>query len=135
MRTSTTFVTQSKTGGSQSFKTSSIDKVLKTGGFHVKKWDSNATLAMDINSEEVVLGSEAETERVLGTVWLPGDDMLTFKIKMVISPDATQSDNRKTPIPLNLRKKIILSKLTGIFDPIGAATPVLINLKVAMEEL
>ena len=41
--------------------TSSIEKVLETGG------------------------SEAETERVLGTVWLPDDDMLTFKIKMVIS--------------------------------------------------
>ena len=34
--------------------TSSIDKVLKTGGFHVKKWTSNANLADDSNSEELI---------------------------------------------------------------------------------
>lgn len=93
--------------------TSSIDKVLETGGFHVQKWVSNANLADDSNSEEVVLGSETEMEQVLGTVWLPEDDMLTFKIKMVISPDATQSNNPKTLIPLKLTKRILLSKLAG----------------------
>lgn len=93
--------------------TSSIDNVLETGGFHVEKWVSNANLADDSNSEEVVLGSEAEMGQVLGTVWLPEDDMLTFKIKIVISPDATQSNNPKTLIPLKLTKRILLSKLAG----------------------
>ena len=61
--------------------------------------------------------------------------MLTFKIKMVISP--TQSNNPKTLIPLKLTKRILLSKMAGIFDQIGAATEVLIKLhvKVAMQEL
>ena len=127
MRTSTTFVTQSKTWRKPKHR--------QTGGFHAKKWTSNANLAEDSNLEEVVLGSEAETERVFGIVWLPDDDMLTFKIKMVISPDATQSDNRKTPTPLRLTKRTLLSKLVGIFDPTGAATAVLIKLKVAMQEL
>ena len=107
--------------------TSRIDKVLKTSGFRVKKWISNANLADDNHSEEVVLGSEAETERVLGTVWHPEQDMLTFKIKMVMDPDATQYHNSpKMVIPLKLTKRILLSKLVGIFDPIGAATTVLI---------
>ena len=51
--------------------TSSIYKVLKKVGFQVENWISNANLA----SEEVVLGSGAETERGSGTVWLPEDDM------------------------------------------------------------
>ena len=54
---------------------------------------------------------------------------------MVISPDATQSNYPKTLIPLKLTKRILLSKLAGIFDPIGAATAVLMKLKVAMQEL
>lgn len=89
-------------------------------------WVSNANLADDSSSEEVVLSSEAETERVLGTVWLPEDNMLTFKIKMVISRDATQS---------KANERIRLIKLAIIFDPSGAATAVVIKLKVAIQKL
>lgn len=51
--------------------TEDIDKVLATSGFRVKKWITNAPSSDDKDSEEVVLGGEAQTEKVLGTVWLP----------------------------------------------------------------
>ena len=38
-------------------------------------------------------------------------------------------------IPVKLTKCLILSKLAGIFDPIGAGTTVLIKPKIAMQEL
>lgn len=79
--------------------TSSRYEVLKTSGFQVENWIPNAKL---LRREEAVLGSEAETERGLGTVWLPEDGMLTFEIKLVIAPDATQSNN------LKLTKRILL---------------------------
>ena len=60
--------------------TSSIDQVLKTGGLYVKKRISNENLADNNNSEDIILSSEAEMERVLGTVWLPEEDKLRFKI-------------------------------------------------------
>ena len=44
------------------------------GGFQGENWISNANLAHDSYSEEVVLGSRAETERGSGKVWLPEDD-------------------------------------------------------------
>ncbi|XP_068697211.1 uncharacterized protein [Montipora foliosa] len=42
-----------------------IDEVLATGGFQVKKWTSNVTLDSKENSEEIVLGGETHTEKVL----------------------------------------------------------------------
>ena len=38
-------------------------------------------------------------------------------------------------IPVKLTKVLILSKLTGIFDPVRAGTTVLIKPKIAMQEL
>lgn len=93
--------------------TSSIYEVLKTGGLQVENWIRNAKL---LRREEVVLGSEAETERGLGTVWIPEDGMLTFEIKMVLAPDATQSNNPK------LTNRILLIN--------WLVTAVLIKLKV-----
>jgi len=45
-----------------------IDKVLATGGFHIKKWITIAPTSIGRDSREVVLGGEVQTEKVLGTV-------------------------------------------------------------------
>ena len=108
-----------------------IDEVLATGGFQVKKWTSNVTLDSKENSEEIVLGGETHTEKVLGTVWLPKEDKFSFKIRI-------ESDSLKdnaTAGPMKLTKRQILSKLAGIFDPIGAGAAVLIKPKIALQQL
>ena len=46
---------------------------------------------------------------------------------------STQQDPPSAPIKLTKRK--ILSKLAGIFDPIGAAAAVLVTPKIAMQRL
>ena len=38
-------------------------------------------------------------------------------------------------IPIKVTKRLILSKLAGIFDPVGAGAAVLIKPKIAMQEL
>ena len=114
--------------------TEDVDKVLATGGFHVKKWISNAANSYDVDPEEVVLGGETETEKVLGTVWLPKDDKFSFKIKINFA-NKSQPSNDTMSTPLKLTKRTILSKLAGIFDPIGAGAAVLVKSKVAMQEL
>ena len=110
---------------------SDVDEVLGAGGFQVKKWTSNAALNYKESSEVVVLGGESHTEKVLGTVWLPKEDKFSFKIKIELASVKDQS----TYVPVKLTKRQILSKLAGIFDPIGAGAAVLIKPKIAMQEL
>ena len=59
-----------------------IDEVLKTGGFHIKRWISNVQINGEESSDEqVIVGSRDDTERVLGTVWIPKEGKLSYKIK------------------------------------------------------
>ena len=110
---------------------SDVDEVLEAGGFKVKRWISNAALDCKERPEEVVLGGESHTEKVLGTVWLPKEDKFSFKIKI----DLASAKEPAVFVPLKLTKRQILSKLAGIFDPIGAGAAVLIKPKIAMQEL
>ncbi|XP_068674500.1 uncharacterized protein [Montipora foliosa] len=100
-----------------------IDEVLATGGFQVKKRTSNVTLDSKEYSEEIVLGGETHTEKALGTVWLPKEDKFSFKIRI----ESTSMTDNATAGPMKLTKRQILSKLAGIFDPIGAGAAVLIK--------
>ena len=104
---------------------SDVDEVLGVGGFQVKKWITNATLNSKESPEVVVLGGENHTEKVLGTVWLPKEDKFSFKIKI----DLASAKDPSVYFPVRLTKRQILSKLAGIFDPIGAGAAVLIKPK------
>ena len=105
--------------------TSDIDEVLDAGGFHIKEWISNAPLNDEGQKEEVVFGQSSanDTQKVLGTVWHPQEDKFSFKVNL--------GDTEGT----KLTKRMILSKLSGIFDPIGGGVAVLIKSKIAMQEL
>ena len=106
-----------------------IDEVLATGGFQVKKRTSNVTLDSKEYSEEIVLGGETHTEKALGTVWLPKEDKFSFKIRI----ESTSMKDNTTAGPMKLTKRQILSKLAGIFDPIGAGAAVLIKPKITLQ--
>jgi hypothetical protein len=73
------------------------------------------------------VGSRDDTERVLGTVWIPKEGKLSYKIK---SGDVTT--NKIPVVPSKLTKRKILSKLAAIFDPIGVAAAIVIKSKIAL---
>ena len=110
---------------------SDVDEVLAAGGFQVKKWISNVTLNSNEGPKEVALGGESHTEKVLGTVWLPQEDKFSSKIKIELASLKDPS----TFVPVKLTKHRILSKVAGIFDPIGAGAAVLVKAKIAMQGL
>jgi hypothetical protein len=61
--------------------TSDIDEILESGGFHIKRWISNAPINGEESSDEqVMVGSRDDTERVLGTVWIPKEGKLSYKV-------------------------------------------------------
>ena len=112
--------------------TADIDEVLDSGGFRVKKWITNGE-TNGAKSNEIVLGNKTEPEKVLGAVWIPDEDQFSFKVKDTFNkssvPPKDPSQSKK------LTKRSILSKIAGIFDPIGVAAAVIIKSKIAMQEL
>lgn len=117
--------------------TSDIDEVLDAGGFRVKEWISNIPLKVKESPGEVVLGEDQDNnmQKVLGTVWHPKEDQFSFKVKVDFANTAPNNDKPIPATPTKLKKRLILSKLSGIFDPIGAGAVVLIKAKIAMQEL
>ena len=74
-------------------------------------------------------------EKDLGPFWLPEKDTFTFKIKIELTKETAPKGDPGVFIPVKLTKRLILSKLVGIFDPVGAGAAVLIKPKIAMQEL
>ena len=70
----------------------------------------------------MVLGkpNENDVQKVLGTFWHPKDDQFSFAVKSVPSNEETCTSSKMT-------KRIILGKLSGIFDPVGAGVATLVK--------
>ena len=88
-----------------------VEKILSTGKFSVKGWHSNS-LAGEFPADE-------ETD-VLGHVWNKSSDTFALKI-----------------IPLNtkarLTKRLILSAISKLLDPVGVFSPVTLKLRLLLQ--
>jgi hypothetical protein len=107
--------------------TKEADIVLESGGFHVKGWLSNKSLedmAIDNVKDDQpamkLLQGPAE-EKVLGVVWNHEQDVFMFKVH--------------PPGDIKLTKRIILSNIARIYDPIGMAAAFIIRAKIGMQKL
>ncbi|XP_028415610.1 uncharacterized protein LOC114538968 [Dendronephthya gigantea] len=107
--------------------TAEIDEILRNGGFNVKGWISNRPLKKD--KERTVKKKESDLkllhgsceEKVLGTVWDHYEDAFGFKVN--------------TPELTKFTKRVILSQVARIYDPLGAAAAFLIRAKIEMQKL
>ena len=121
--------------------TEAIEELLIKGGFRIKEWimskddtEENLTLTLRGDSNE-------PTEKVLGVVWNPRTDQLCFRVKF----DLQMKSKRKRPPPqgiditssqdIKLTKRIVLSQVNRIYDPMGLATPFTIRAKGLMRSL
>ncbi|XP_076302005.1 uncharacterized protein LOC143220175 [Lasioglossum baleicum] len=102
-------------------------QLLKKGGFHLRKWASNApALLADIDpSDHGLAGGKdfknGETLSVLGIAWNPLQDK--FCIKSVAIPELPRT------------KRAILSAISMLFDPLGWIAPIVVTAKVLMQQL
>ena len=122
-----------------------IDTVLDKGGFVVKKWriagqqdeDDMQVLSANANAEK-------KTEsKVLGVSWSVSKDELCFKTKLNFSqrhrkvrsePDIKEDEFPKR-VPKVLTKRILLSQVNGVYDPLGLATPFTVRAKMMLRRL
>ena len=86
---------------------------------------------------------DSETERVLGLKWNPKHDTFQFETKLNFSPKkrgirATPNLTRQnihTDLPQILTKRIVLSQIATIYDPIGLVTPFTLKGKLLMRRV
>ncbi|XP_055922676.1 uncharacterized protein LOC129953456 [Eupeodes corollae] len=101
-------------------------KMLKKGGFPLRKWASNCEeLLMSVPEEDrevqIPLSFDAKNAiKTLGIQWHPAKDVFAFKISL---PEHTK-----------ITKRTILSDLARLYDPMGWIAPCVIIGKIIMQE-
>ncbi|XP_071577343.1 uncharacterized protein [Temnothorax nylanderi] len=104
-----------------------LNGLMARGGFYLRKWAANsAELLSDISSDanEKALDrpfDEGDELKVLGITWQPHSDTFRYKVT------ATGSSART--------KRVVLSHIARLYDPLGLVTPVIIVAKIFMQEL
>lgn len=102
--------------------------VLAKAGMELCKWSSNQPdLLSTVNTaskstSEHSWGSEEKIIKILGLYWNHENDSFQYKV---------MSFNKQTRVT----KRIILSEIASIFDPLGLISPVVINFKIMIQKL
>ena len=96
-------------------------------GMKGTKWLSNSTevLAMmpqELRAYEINLKDSLPSAQTLGVLWRAQQDVLTLQAKKVPEEDKPT-------------KRIILSKVAGVFDLLGLASPFVVCAKVLLQEM
>lgn len=103
-------------------------QLLSKGGFELHKWSTNEPSLLEKaeltktscdNTQPVV---ENKTVKVLGVEWHPGTDMFKFNFGEIDYQTVTT-------------KRIILSFVSRLFDPLGWIAPFVILTKIILQEL
>ena len=101
---------------------SQVVSTLQAGGMILRKWASNdSSLLMQSESNPALLEDGNALVKLLGVNWAPSDDSLILKT---------------TPLSVEANtKRLILSEIAGLFDPLGLLSPIIINAKCYMQTL
>lgn len=106
-----------------------LDSLLSAGGFELRKWASNVDAVLeDVPLDNKALKTSVDLDRdqcikSLGLHWEPATDHLRYKIGLPPIND--------TP----LTKRIALSQIARLFDPLGLVGPVITSAKLFMQAL
>lgn len=120
-------------------KITTTERILERGGFKMKQWVVSGS--HDITEDSKII--DTEFEKVLGMVWEPKKDQFSYKVRINFSakrknirtgPDLTKNEMVQE-IPKRLTKRMILSQVASLYDPLGLATPFTIRCKLLMRQL
>ncbi|XP_071578918.1 uncharacterized protein [Temnothorax nylanderi] len=103
-----------------------LKNLCMAGGFPLSKWHATHQDVLTAVQAEKEQGSQIAfddcTTKILGLNWLPHEDSFTFSTR--ISSHTNQ-----------FTKRLVLSEVAQIFDPLGFASPVVIKAKMLLQEL
>ena len=118
-----------------------VEKILSTGSFKIKEWHCSSDQLQERLSERSELAPNSKVVepqrespdanqasldgepgvKTLGVSWKPNTDTINFDVKL----------NEKEPYT----KRVILSNISRIFDPLGLASVVTIKARIALQEI
>ena len=107
-----------------------IERAIAKGGFQVKEW----IFSGDISKQEekiMVEKPHTSTEKTLGIKWSPCEDQLCFKVKIKLSPKRKITESALQ----QLTKRMILSQINSVYDPLGLAGSFTVRAKILMRHL
>ena len=101
-----------------------LNHIVNTAGLELRKWASNDPRILSDknghNNEPISIYGDKDS-KTLGLVWNPRNDELKYSINIVDSHKVT--------------KRIVLSIIAQIFDPLGLVGRAIIQAKVIMQKL
>lgn len=106
-----------------------VDETLKSAHFYLRKWQSNnSTILSSVtsNAEKTITEKTLNLNnnfpcKTLGLYWDPKKDHLLFSINL--------DKNKK------ITKRVILSLISQVFDPLGLLGPCVVEAKIIMQKL
>lgn len=110
-----------------------VHKIHNAAHYELRQWSSNSQQVIDAldpgatPKTEVELDAE-QTERVLGLIWKPRTDELTFNLNLARLPPSILEKSHPT-------KRETLKILMSLFDPLGLASPVTVRAKQILQEI
>ena len=114
------------------------ESVLEMGGFKVKEWITSGSKGSHNVNKSTLCGEE----KILGMLWNPEEDNFRFEICINFEakwkkqkgehPETSEINNI---VPTLLTRRMILSQIARIYDPLGLITPVTLGAKVLMRNL
>ena len=105
---------------------------MKTGGFKVKEWISNKVLKENVSgdAEKEINLFKGDEEKVLGILWNFRTDKFHFRVAV----DLLKLHNSLSHVQ-KMTKRMILSQVARIYDPIGFAAAFIVRTKIGMQRL
>ena len=123
--------------------TKDIENLVGRGGFKLKEWIFSHSAKLD--ETPVPNETNVSIEKVLGIMWDPVHDQLCFKAKLNLCPkrkkkkrsaqNATKEKEDQSVPPQLLTKRMILSQINSMYDPLGLAGPFTVRAKILMRRL
>ena len=108
-----------------------INEMHASINFPLSKWNSNAESLRQCFSELDASYTHKETETMLGLIWDTNNDTIGFNIsKLLNSLEPYLTEN-----PILPTKRLILSHISSVFDPMGYLVPILLYSKNLFQTL
>ena len=122
--------------------TNEIDKLIDVGGFKVKEW-MVSTREHEDEDEVDIKDLSRENQNVLGLIWDKTADIFRYKIKLNFSlkkrgircGSDLKREEIPSKIPAVITKRMVLSQMNSIYDPLGLITPFTVVAKLILKEL
>ena len=116
--------------------TQDIEKAIIKGGFEVKEWMFSSDIDRQEKTNKLI---QEQREKILGVNWSQSEDQLCFEVKFNITTKRKHTSKSRNDIatqnPQQLTKRVILSQINSVNDPLGLAGPFSVLAKIILRRL